>query len=233
MEQTVVFSNRPEERAGTHLVLMLHGYGSNERDLMQIGSMIGGPFTYAGMRAPQPVGTPLAEVHDSAAVPGAAFGYQWFPLTNTLESNLRTVELASDFVIDFLDCEASQYESVTLLGFSQGMAMATSVARRRPELIHSIVGLSGFVIPDESEYFHDDEFSARRIPVFYGRGDADPVISTERSDHATQWLSEHSKVELHVYPGMAHSINPQEIEHVAQFLRSQVLSSTEKNSANN
>ena len=33
----VVEYSRPEaERAGTHLVLMLHGYGSNERDLMSM-----------------------------------------------------------------------------------------------------------------------------------------------------------------------------------------------------
>lgn len=223
MNFVIEHSNRPEEREGTHLILMLHGYGSNERDLLQIGEMLGGSVTYAGLRAPQPVGTQLSEVGDTAIIPGAAFGYQWYPLTNALESNQRAVELATDYVIDFLEQETTGYEAVTLMGFSQGMAMATSVARRRPDLVHAVIGCSGFVIPDGEDYFKDTEFKAKNMPVFYGRGDADTVISPERVNFATTWLKESAQVELHVYQGLPHSINPEEVRDIARFMQKHIL----------
>ena len=55
----VVEYTRPaNERAGTHLVLMLHGYGSQEHDLLSLAAHLPQEgFTYASMRAPQPVGS--------------------------------------------------------------------------------------------------------------------------------------------------------------------------------
>jgi len=50
----VVEYTRPEnERVGTHLVLMLHGYGSQEHDLLSLAAHLPQEgFTYASMRAP-------------------------------------------------------------------------------------------------------------------------------------------------------------------------------------
>ena len=39
-----------------------------------------------------------------------------------------------------------EFESVSLLGFSQGMAVATSLLRREPQAYACVVGLSGFAI---------------------------------------------------------------------------------------
>lgn len=223
MNFTVEYSNRPEQRRGTHLILMLHGYGSNEHDLLQLGEVLGGELTYAGLRAPQPVGTSLTEIDDTAEVAGAAMGYQWYPLTNTLESNQHAVELAVDYVVEFLETEISGYESVSLLGFSQGMAVATSVARRRPDLVRTVIGCSGFVIVEGQDYFRDEEFAAGNMPVFYGRGDADTVISPARVEYATEWLQANAQVELHVYSGLPHSINAEEIRDIARFVQKHIL----------
>ena len=50
----IVEYSRPEnERAGTHLVLLLHGYGSHEKDLLSLAEHLPQEgITYAGMRAP-------------------------------------------------------------------------------------------------------------------------------------------------------------------------------------
>lgn len=225
MNFTVEYANRPEQREGTHLVLMLHGYGANERDLLQVGQMIGGPITYAGLRAPQPVGTPLTDIEDTAVVPGSAFGYQWYPLTPDIRSDVRAVGLATDYVIEFLEQEETKYESVSLLGFSQGMAVATSVARRRPELVKAIVGFSGFTIGGAGDLFDDEAFAAAKLPVFYGRGDADQVVPAQLAERSEQWLREHSEVEVHVYPGMQHAICPEEINDAAAFVKRHILDS--------
>ena len=92
----VVEYTRPEnERAGTHLVLMLHGYGSQEYDLLSLAAHLPQEgFTYASMRAPQPVGTQFSADSTGAYIATDAIGYQWYPLNQQLESDQRAIEQA-------------------------------------------------------------------------------------------------------------------------------------------
>ena len=219
MEHLVEYANRPEEREDSHLVLMLHGYGSNERDLLGLVPYLPTKgFTYAAMRAPQPVGATLPATASSAVIPGAAFGYQWYPLDRSLNTEFHAIRLATDYLEEFLSSVADTYRSITLLGFSQGMAMATSLARRNPSLPSALVGLSGYAVPDDSDYFRDDELAQAQLPVFYGRGYADPIITESLVDFTERWLPAHAQAETKVYPGLQHSINAEEIEDAAGFL---------------
>jgi phospholipase/carboxylesterase len=70
----------------------------------------------------------------------------WFPLTDTIEYSLDAVKKAADYVQDWIDSVKANHPSVTLLGFSMGMAMATTLLRYRPADYAAVVGLSGFVI---------------------------------------------------------------------------------------
>lgn len=205
-----------------HLVLMLHGYGSQERDLLQIGEFINGPLVWAGMRAPQPVGVAIANDAVQAHIPGAALGYQWYPLDAQLETPMHAIELASTYVENWLENHAGQYATTTLLGFSQGMAVATSVARRRPDLVQSIVGLSGYVV-EGLPGAQDEHNPLKDLPTFYGFGTADPIIPREKVDFSKTWLAAHTALEQHAYPGMGHSICAEEIMHIDRFLHQKVL----------
>ena len=92
----VVEYTRPaNERAGTHLVLMLHGYGSQEHDLLSLAAHLPQEgFTYASMRAPQPVGSQFSADSSGAYIAADAIGYQWYPLNQQLESDQRAIEQA-------------------------------------------------------------------------------------------------------------------------------------------
>lgn len=224
MTYTVEYTRTPEERPGTHLVLLLHGYGSNEQDLLGLTRYLPTEgVTYAAMRAPQPVGSTLDLDTSSAYLPGTAGGYQWYPLSRTLTTNLPALELATDYVLDWLEAEAKDYASITLLGFSQGMAIATSVARRRPHLPAAILGLSGFVVASDTGYFDDAATAQAQIPVFYGHDLADPVIPADKVAYTQQWLAEHTRVEERLYSGIFHGVNLQELKDLADFYQSQVL----------
>lgn len=223
-EHLVAFANSEKDIAGNHLLLMLHGFGSHEHDLLPISQYLPKDMVYASMRAPQPVGASLALESLSAYIPGAAQGFQWYPMDNSLNTNIRAVELAADYIIEWLEEAASDAASITLLGFSQGVAMATSVARRRPDLIKAVVNLSGFVVADESDYFMDDEFKAAQIPVFYGRDPRDPVIPAEKVSFTCHWLRENADVQEELYDGIFHGINLEEIQDVKAFLEAKVLS---------
>lgn len=204
--------SRPEgERAGTPLIVLLHGYGANEADLMGLAPLLPEEFTVVSLRAPQ------------ILAPGA---YQWFPLVASEDFDLTQVEAASDYVLGWLDSVRGQHSSVTLLGFSMGMAMATTLLRRRPGDFAAVVGLSGFAIDAGAagswQYVHDAELDGT-VPFFWGRDQADPVITPDKIAYTLGWVRERVDLTKIVYEGIMHSISGPEMAHVAEFLSHKVL----------
>lgn len=212
-EPVVVWSREPEDREGTPLVVLLHGHGSHERDLIGLVPGLPHEFTYASVRAPLPEGP----------------GFTWFPLDP--QRLAYSSQQARDAVEDLWSWIASvkdAHSSVTLLGFSMGMAMATSLLRTRPDEFAAVVGLSGFAVdPGESEqmqaYFDDDTLAARRTPFFWGRDQEDPVIPQEYVDYTHGWANRTVDLTKVLYAGAGHGVVPQEIGHVKEFLTYMVL----------
>ncbi len=209
LPQPVVAWSRPEsERAGTPLLVLFHGYLSHEKDLIGLAPMLPEEFTLASVRAPYAMGP----------------GYTWFPLMEDLDYSLEKVVESVQQVWAWLDDVKEQHSSVTLLGFSMGMAVATSVLRHRPEEIDAVVGLSGFAIQADGHDFFDDEATkTARRPMFWGRGQADPVITEDKIDFTLDWAGEYTDLTKMLYAGMAHSVSEPEMKHVGEFLRQHVL----------
>ena len=200
--------SRPEDqRSGRPLLVLLHGYGANEQDLLSLADMLPGEFVVASLRAPLPAGP----------------GFMWFPLTDTIDYSLEAVKKAAAYVQDWIDSVKADHPSVTLLGFSMGMAMATTLLRYRPADYAAVVGLSGFVVNAGGDpAFKDGELDGS-VPLFWGRDQQDPVITPDKIDYTMGWVREHVKLTKVLYTGMWHGINQQEIGHVAEFLTHEVL----------
>ncbi|WP_309080333.1 alpha/beta fold hydrolase [Zhihengliuella sp.] len=209
---TVVWNRPDEQRADTPLLVLFHGYLSHERDLIGLAPMLPEEFTLASVRAPHALGP----------------GFTWFPLLNEPDYSFDRVARAVDDVIGWLEGVRAQHSSVTLLGFSMGMAVATSVLRRRPDLADAVVGLSGFAIPAEGDYFDDATLQEQRPPLFWGRGDSDQIIAEPLIEYTNGWAQEHTTPTKMLYTGLAHSINPPEMGHVGEFLRHHVLAAGER-----
>lgn len=221
----IVEYSRPEnERAGTHLVLLLHGYGSHEKDLLSLAEHLPQEgITYAGMRAPQPVGTQFSADATGAHIPDEAIGYQWYPLDQQLNADVRTIEQASDYVLEWVEQHKSHYASVALVGFSQGMAVATSMVRHRPGKFAALVGLSGYAVESDSPYFKDDELKATELPVFFGRDQEDPIIPQPFVDYTYEWIRAYTDGIKVLYAGAGHGVSALEIRHVGEFIDVKVL----------
>lgn len=130
-----VWSKPESERAGTPLLVMLHGYGADEQTMVRhFGAMPSG-FTCVALRG----GFEMDE------------SYGWFLLDYFLNNDFAQVIAAANQVYAWLDTEAAKYgfSSVSLLGHSQGMAMASTLLRLRQEAFTAVVGLSGFVLNSE------------------------------------------------------------------------------------
>ncbi|WP_417365784.1 alpha/beta hydrolase [Glutamicibacter arilaitensis] len=203
-----IISRNDESRLGTPLLVFLHGYGSNEQDLMGLSQHLPEEFTYLSVRAPLQAGP----------------GYSWFPLTQEIDYSIDAVAHSVQALWALLEPLAQQHSSVTLLGFSQGMAMATSLARYQRDSIDAVVGLSGFAVdPQSLEIFDDAKLEENPLPMFWGRDLADPVITQGKIEYTLGWVPKHTELTSETYPQIGHSVCMEELQDVAEFLNKVVL----------
>ncbi|MHA7209907.1 alpha/beta hydrolase [Arthrobacter sp. MDT1-65] len=205
----VVLWSRPEaERRGTPLLVLFHGYMADEKDLMGLADHLPAEFTVASVRAPRP----------------ARPGFSWFPLAREDDYSVERVVEGVTAVSAWLDSVRGDHSSVSILGFSQGMGVATSLLRHRPADFACVVGLSGFAVPSgDHPFFRDEEAAASPTPFFWGRDQEDAVITPEMIEFTHAWLVGHTSLTKILYSNMLHSINLQELAHVREFLSMTVL----------
>lgn len=200
----VLWSAEESDRAGRPLLVLLHGYGADERDLFGLVPYLPPEFAVAAVRAP-------------LAPPFPAPGYSWYPIENLEDRDPAHTTAAAAGLLAWTDAAASAHPVIGLLGFSQGAAVSLQAMRLAPGRFAFAVNLSGYVTPGGLP--GDAELAELRPPVFWGRGTNDDVIPGFLVEHTTQWLPEHVELSGRVYPGLTHSVSEQELDDVRVFLQ--------------
>ncbi|ROR97738.1 phospholipase/carboxylesterase [Salana multivorans] len=202
-------SSAASDGTGRPLLVVLHGYGASERDLLPLWPHLGFDGETVFLRAPLALG------------PGA---WAWFPLPS-LEAielpSLPAVREAADALLSWLAAHAAG-RRVVLAGFSQGSTVALQALRTAPELVAGVVVLSGFVagVGDAATAEDDARLAALdpRVPAFFGHGTADPVIPPVATELTGEWLTAHTDLVERAYPGLPHAIDGTELADVRAFL---------------
>ena len=203
----MLWSAPPEERAGRPLLVLLHGYGSNENDLFALAPYLPPAFVIAAVRAPlsPPFPTP---------------GWSWFPIEGLHASDATAATAAAKAFAAWLRGATDATTPVGLLGFSQGSVIALQALRLDPSRFAFVVNLAGFVA--DGDLPTDGELAELRPPVFWGRGARDEVIPAARVAHTIDWLPRHVELSGRVYPGLTHSVSEEELADVVAFLGKQL-----------
>jgi phospholipase/carboxylesterase len=181
--------------------LLLHGFGSTERDLGGLVPALKLELPWASLRAPLELGNG-----------GAA----WFEIVTPGDPAAEPVVEATDAIWAWVDANVDPSTPVIPIGFSQGGLMASQLLRTRPERVLATVILGGFVLGATQP--GDVDIAASRPPVFWGRGAEDRVIGVPAIDRTSAFLPEHSTLVERIYPGLAHGISQDEIDDVSEFL---------------
>jgi len=149
------------------LLILLHGYGSNEDDLMGLSAYLDPRFTLLSPRAPQALGM------------GA---YAWFPIAWNAQGLhvqpddvLAAVPPAADFVAQAITACGADPERTMLLGFSQGATVSAGILLHRPDLAAGAVLMSGFT-PGELAR-PDLQLTGKRLLITHGL--LDDVVPVE------------------------------------------------------
>ena len=199
------------------LLIMMHGYGSNEGDLFSLAQFLPPEFVVASLRG------------QNASGPG----FTWFhitpdPVTGMINRDLNEVNSSTESLlagIDDLEAEVGELSRIAVLGFSQGGVMALQLLRHAPERFNAGIVLAGFAVDDETQagIERDARLAAVLPPVFWARDPHDPVIHSDLVAFTRQWLPEHSDLDARLYSNVGHSISVEEIEDVVVFLRLHAL----------
>jgi phospholipase/carboxylesterase len=148
--------------------------------------------------------------------------YGWFLLDYFLANDFADVISATNAVHTWINSVKGQHSSVSLFGYSQGMAMASTLLRLHPNDYTATVGLSGFVL--NNELLSMSESFDVPPPFFWGRDKADLVINEDAIEYTGEWLNANTQLTARTYPGMGHAMCKAEMVDVSAFLRHYVLS---------
>ena len=188
-------------RASTPTALFLHGFGSHEHDLPGLSRYLPSGTPWASLRAPLELGY------------GAA---AWFPLSPDGAMDDAAIAAAAEAVWAWVDERVDADAPVVPVGFSQGGLMALQLLRTRPERVLAPVVLAGFVQREPQPA--DAALAELRPEVFWGRGDADPVIWPDAVERTRRFLADHATATARLYPGLAHAVSEEQLEDVRAFL---------------
>jgi phospholipase/carboxylesterase len=191
------------------LLLVLHGYGSNEQDLIGLAPYLDPRFQIISARAPHML------------MPD---GYAWFELSWTatdITINFQQAEqsrvLLMSFIAEALAAYGGDPARVYLLGFSQGAIMSAGVALSEPEVVAATVLMSGRVPAEIRPLIAPPERLAGK-PFLVVHGTADTVLPIHNGRASRALLSE-LPIELTYkeYP-MGHEVSAQSLADVTAWL---------------
>jgi phospholipase/carboxylesterase len=195
--------------APKHIVLLLHGYGSNGDDLISLAANwqhLLPDALYLAPNAPQRF--------------GYGSGYQWWPLSALSPQALAAGAASAAPAIDaFIDRKLDQYglteSDLALVGFSQGTMMALHVGLRRGRQVAGILGYSGALtgaadLPNQAR---------AKPPVLLVHGSADQIVPVAALHAAARELKQLGiDVRTHISQGLGHSVDPAGLRLGAEFL---------------
>ena len=185
------------------LLLLLHGYGSNEQDLFSFAPELPENYMVISAKAPlpmQPYGNAWYTIHWDAT------DGKW----SDDDEAIAARELISKFIDEAVEEYALDATNVTLLGFSQGCILSYAVALTYPEKIKNIIGLSGYV--NEAITEPKTDLSAyEHLSVFSSHGTLDQVIPVDAARKIPAYLATlNIDTKLNEYP-VGHGVAPKRL----------------------
>ena len=153
------------------VLIMLHGYGSDENDLFSFAEELPEELFIISAKAPysmQPFGNAWYAIH-------------WDNNDGKFSDDAQAIT-SRDTIRDFIDEIIENYpvdaDNINLLGFSQGSILSYAVALSFPERIRNVVALSGYVNEGILKNgYENNDFS--RLKFYCSHGSVDQVIPVD------------------------------------------------------
>ncbi len=204
-----VYLERKATKPNAPLLVLLHGYGSNDADLFSFAEYIPNNFHVVSLQAPLTLGER---------------SFAWFPIhfTDSMErwTSPDEVKKATDYINTFLNYYSAKHdfnnEYVYLMGFSQGAMLSYAVGLATKN-IKGIAALSGYLDPRVVKQTNSSISS-----IYVSHGTEDMVVPFAWAEQSVEVLKEYGlSPEFHAYP-QGHGINSDNLKSIIQWLQAQL-----------
>ncbi|TWO31438.1 phospholipase [Seonamhaeicola sediminis] len=196
------------------LLIMMHGYGSDENDLFSFASELPDELFIISVRAPYPM---------------APYGNAWYTINFDAErgkwNDKEQAEASRDLIANFIDEATENYpvnkDNVTLLGFSQGSILSYGIAFNYPEKVKNVIALSGYVYHDIlPEDLNKKDYS--NLDFYCSHGNVDQVIPVDWARQTPSFLkSLNIKHHYSEFP-VGHGVSPQNFFEFNNWLKERI-----------
>lgn len=198
-----------KKRTNPPVVIMMHGYGSNERDLFELSKYIPDSFIVISARAPYTIDR----------------GYRWFDRDKSqqkFEVVRSELESSRKLVLKFIGEVGKKYHTsgakIYVMGFSQGAIMSYAAGLTSPASVRGIGILSG-LLPQPVREQTQKSAALSKLSIFIAHGTADNILSYADAKAANDYLvSLGLKPEFHTYAGMEHTISGEVLGDLIKWL---------------
>jgi phospholipase/carboxylesterase len=188
------------------LVVLLHGRGSHEREILGLAEHLPAGPAYAAVRAP------IAE----------GGGFAWFQNRGIGRPIAESLRAGLDWFRQWLDATAPGDRPVVLIGFSGGAAFAGGLLLDDPDRYQGAAVLYGTLPFDAGVPVTPGRLDS--VPVFVAQGDQDTVIPRELLDRTWTYLHGDSKSAVTARRDpVGHGLTLPVVEALSDWLRQQVL----------
>jgi len=196
-----LFTHRWEAGKGGHTLLLLHGTGGNEDDLLPIGRTIDPEASLL---------SPRGRVDEEGA-------NRFFRRFRENVFDLENMRQETEALAEFLSSAATGYGfdpgQVYAVGFSNGANIAVSLMLRRPELLRGAF-LMRALVPFEPETTPD----LSRVRVLLASGDADPLVPHALAEQLAGLLRKSGAEVEHLWLHAGHNLTRQELVEAKRWL---------------
>jgi len=176
-----IFKEPKIKSAKPPVIILMHGVGSNEKDLFSFANQLPDSFLVISLRAPIELGK------DS---------YAWYhlsfengkPISNPIEAEASRLMII-DFINTLKNKHAFDEKRVYLCGFSQGSIMAYSVGLTVPEKIKGIAIMSGRLLEEVKPIIAGKD-KLKNLKVFISHGTNDNVLPINNAREANTYLKQ-------------------------------------------
>ena len=196
------------------LLIMLHGYGSDENDLFSFSSELSEELFIVSAKAPYEL---------------QPYGNAWYAINfdedkgkwNDNDQAKESRDLLAKFIDEVCETYPVNSSNVTLLGFSQGTILSYAVALSYPEKVKNIVALSGYINKDIlPKNLNKDNY--KNLEFYCSHGTVDQVIPVDWARQTSPFLEslniKHSYSEFPV----GHGVAPQNFFELKDWLEKRI-----------
>lgn len=189
-------------------VIVMHGRGADEQDLLPVARQLPDELAVISLRAPDPVNG----------------GYQWYEIDaseglHTSQPHPEEYRQSLDLADESIETAIERYDldpgRIGLLGFSMGSMVSMGLLLEAPDQYAWLVGLHGY-LPESHADLEPDGIEGK--PVFLGGGEADRIIPVSRVATAAERFRELGADVTYNSYGTGHGIGQKELDDVVSFV---------------